>query len=288
MKKELRLTDRILNKFINSLKEQEKSKSTISTYKRELFALQMYMDDEKVTKDKLIKYKELLTERYVPTTCNVSIAAINAFLKYANRYDLLLKPMRVQQNTFAESGEKLSRRDYEKLLHASEISGKERLSLIIQTLCATGIRVSELKDITVECLKTGQAIVTNKGKSRKIFLPRQLVTLLKTYVVKHNITKGSIFVTKNGNPIDRSNIWKEMKHLCGIAGVKSDKVFPHNFRHLFASTYYKKEKNLSFLSDILGHSSVNTTKIYTRETGAVHARQVERLGFVRTTTENTT
>ena len=284
MKKEIRITDNLLKGFVAYLKEQEKSQSTISTYKRELFSLQMFLDDNPITKERLLGYKSMITNNYKPSTCNVAISAINAFLNYIGRTDLFIKPIRVQKQIFENKDKMLTKREYNKLIQNAKINGQTQLSLIIQTICATGIRVSELQFITVEAVKNGQAHIRCKGKNRVVFIPKSLCALLKKYVVNSNIASGSVFVTRSGKPIDRSNLWKAMKRLCNISGVKSSKVYPHNLRHLFARTYYSQQKDLSRLADVLGHSNINTTRIYTRETGAVHARQIEALGLVRDTT----
>lgn len=284
MRKEIRLTDKLLKSFVEYLHEQEKSNSTIKSYQRELFALQMYIDDNPLTKEKVLEYKSLLTKQYTPSTCNVAIAAINSFLRFIGRQDLTIKPLRIQRQIFEDKDRELTKKDYEKLIRAATINGDERTALAIQTICATGIRVSELQFITIEALKQGQAQVNNKGKNRVIFIPHALSIMLKKYVINQNITSGSVFVTRNGKPLDRTNLWKSMKKLCNIAGVNSQKVYPHNLRHLFARTYYGKQKDISRLADILGHSSINTTRIYTRESGAIHAKQIEGLGLVRDTT----
>ncbi len=193
-----------------------------------------------------------------------------------------VKPLKIQKVFFSDSSKELTREEYECLVRAAQDAGNQRLSLIIQTICSTGIRVSELKFITVQSVETGMAEVVNKGKRRIVFLPRDLRRLLKKYIKSQDITEGPIFVTKSGKPVDRSNIWRDMKKLCKSAGVDEKKVFPHNLRHLFARTYYSLEKDLSRLADILGHTSVNTTRIYTMESGTIHARQVDRLGLVIT------
>lgn len=283
-KKEVKLTDKLLNSFISYLHEQEKSNSTIKSYQRELFALQMYVDDNYICKEKVIEYKAILTKQYTPSTCNVAISAINSFLRFIGRQDLTIKPLKIQRKIFEDKDRELTKKDYEKLIRAATINGDERTALAIQTICATGIRVSELQFITIEALKHGQAQVNNKGKNRVIFIPQTLSNLLKKYVVNHNISSGPIFVTRSGKCLDRSNLWKSMKQLCSIAGVKSSKVYPHNLRHLFAKTYYTQQKDISRLADILGHSSINTTRIYTRESGAVHAKQIEGLGLIGDTT----
>lgn len=284
MKKEIILSDKLIDKFVNYLREQEKSKSTICSYKREILALQIFLDDRALSKDILLSYKAMLTAQYSPSTCNVTISALNSFLRYIGREDLFVKPLRIQKQIFENQNKELSKKDYNKLVRAAIINGDERTALAIQTICATGIRVSELKYITTESLKNGQAHVYNKGKNRVIFIPKSLIQMLKKYVVNRNIDSGPIFVTRSGKCLDRSNLWKSMKQLCVTAGVKSSKVYPHNLRHLFAKTYYTQQKDISRLADILGHSSINTTRIYTRESGAVHAKQIERLGLIGDTT----
>lgn len=284
MKKEIKITDRLIRGYIEYLQENEKSKSTIAAYQRELFSLQMFSDDTALTKERLLEYKSLITQQNKPTTCNVSISAINSFLKYIGRNDLTIRPLKVQRVIFESTDKELTKKEYDKLIRAATINGDERTALAIQTICATGIRVSELQYITVDAIKSGQALVTNKGKNRVVFIPKSLVQVLKKYVVNQNITAGPIFVTCNGRPLDRSNLWKSMKRLCSIAGINPKKVYPHNLRHLFARTYYTQNKDISRLADILGHTSINTTRIYTRESGAVHARQIEGLGLVRDTT----
>jgi len=284
MRKEIKVTDKLINQFIKYLQEQEKSQSTIVSYKRELFSLQMFFDDSSLNKDSLLRYKTIITKQYKPSTCNVSISAINCFLKYINRQDLFLKPLKIQKTIFEPAEKELTKKDYNKLIKAALINGDERTALAIQTICATGIRVSELQFITVETLRSGQAHICNKGKNRIVFIPKALVNVLKKYVVNHNIASGPIFVTRNNKPLDRSNLWKSMKQLCSVAGVKPSKIYPHNLRHLFAKTYYTQQKDISRLADILGHSSINTTRIYTRESGAVHAKQIEGLGLIGDTT----
>lgn len=284
MKKDIKLTDRLLKSFSEYLHDQEKSSSTIKTYQRELFSLQIYIDGDNITKEKLILYKNILANQYTPSTCNVAIASINSFLRFMGRQDLMIKPLRVQKQIFEDKDRELTKKDYNKLIEAAMLNNDERTALAIQTICSTGIRVSELQFITVDSLRKGQAQVKNKGKNRMVFLPKTLVQVLKKYVVNQNIASGSIFVTRNGKCLDRSNLWKSMKNLCDIAGVKSSKIYPHNLRHLFAKTYYTQQKDISRLADILGHSNINTTRLYTRESGIVHARQIEGLGLIKDTT----
>ena len=197
--------------------------------------------------------------------------------------ELRVKPLKIQRSPFCDEERELTRAEYARLVQAAERQENRRLSLVIQTICATGIRVSELKCITADAVRAGRTEVVNKGKRRTVFLPDQLQRLLQKYIKAQKKTVGAVFTTRTGKPLDRSNIWRDMKALCESAGVEPGKVFPHNLRHLFARTYYTLEKDLSRLADILGHSDVNTTRIYTAESGRVHARQMARMGLVLTT-----
>ena len=208
------------------------------------------------------------------------LAAVNGYLRHFGWGDLCVKPLKIQRALFLEERRELTRAEYARLVAAAQKN--ERLSLVLQTICATGIRVSELQWITVEALQTGRAEIRNKGKLRLVFLPGKLRRLLKKYARKQKKTAGALFTTRTGKPLDRSNIWRDMKALCESAGGAEEKVFPHNLRHLFARTFYKLEKDLGRLADILGHSNINTTRIYTAESGASHAAQMERLELVIT------
>lgn len=211
------------------------------------------------------------------------LAAVNGFLKFIGRADLRVKPFKIQRTLFVPKEKELCRYEYMRLIEAARQRKKERLMLIVETICATGIRVSELKFITAGSVETGRAEIKCKGKLRTVFLPPKLCELLKKYIQKQKITAGAVFITRSGKHLDRSNIWREMKKLSALTSVSPKKVFPHNLRHLFARTYYSIEKDLSRLADILGHSSVNTTRIYTIESGQTHARQIERLNLIITT-----
>lgn len=270
--------------YLASLAELERSPRTVEQYKRELLRLAEYVGGSPVTKELLVGYKRRLTERFSPSSVNSMIAAVNGFLGYIKRGDLRLKRLRIQRRAFLPEERELDRSEYKRLVAAAEHTENKRLSLILQTICATGIRVSELRFITAEAVRTGRAFISCKGKSRVVFLPDKLRKILSNYIGARGITSGAVFVSRAGNPLDRSNVWREMKKLCGAAGVARGKVFPHNLRHLFARTYYSMEKDLSRLADFLGHSSVNTTRIYTMESGREHARQINRLGLVLNST----
>lgn len=276
------LTPALIQKYVIHLKEQERSEATIQKYAHDLNVLCEYLDGAPVTKAALIEWKQQLIENHAPSTVNSMLAAINSFLAYAGWQTLAVKLLKIQKSLFLDERKELSRAEYIRLVKAAEKQENERLSLVIQTICATGIRVSELRYITVEAVYSGRAEVNNKGKRRPVFLPDKLRQLLKKYLQKQKKTAGPVFTTRTGKPLDRSNIWRDMKALCESAGVEPGKVFPHNLRHLFARTFYSLEKDLSRLADILGHSSVNTTRIYTAESGAIHARQMERMGLIIT------
>lgn len=264
------------------LQEQEKSAATIRKYTHDLNACYGAMQGKEVTKAGLIAWKEGLIAKYASASVNSMLAALNGFLDFCGWAELKVKPLKIQKGLFCQEEKELSRAEYIRLVKAAESEGNERLFLILQTICAIGIRVSELQYITADAVRSGRAEVDNKGKRRTVFLPEKLRVLLRKYLQKQKRTAGAVFVTKNGKAIDRSNIWREMKKLCTSAEVAAEKVFPHNLRHLFARTYYSIEKDLSRLADILGHSNVNTTRIYTMESGSVHEKQIARLGLVIT------
>ena len=264
------------------LREQERSPATIQKYTHDLSALLEYLQGGALTKAALIGWKEELAAAHTPATVNSMLAAVNGFLRYMGWHALTVRLLKIQRPLFREESRELSRAEYARLVDAAQRAGDERLALILQTICATGIRVSELRFISAEAVRSGRAEVSNKGKRRTVFLPERLRRLLKAYLKQQKITAGAVFVTRTGRPLDRSNIWRDMKALCKRAGVEPSKVFPHNLRHLFARAYYALEKDLARLADILGHASVNTTRIYTMESGAVHARQISRMGLVIT------
>lgn len=281
-KKSLCLTVTLIRRYAGHLCDQERSAATIQKYVHDLTALSTFLDGRPMTKGLLLEWKEGLIGRYAPASVNAMLAAVNRFLTFLGRNDLRLRPLKIQRALFLPADKELTRADYIRLVQAAQRGDNARLALVIQTICATGIRVSELRFITVEAVQTGRAEVVNKGKRRAVFLPEKLRRLLKGYLRAQKITAGAVFLSRRGNPLDRSNIWRNMKALCQSAGVAPGKVFPHNLRHLFARTYYALEKDLSRLADILGHSNVTTTRIYTAESGAVHARQIGRLNLVVT------
>lgn len=281
-KKYLTITKEQIKNYIIFLREQERSESTVQKYAHDLNTLAEFLDGRPVAKGLLLEWKEDLVGTYAPASVNTILAAVNRFLTFCGWSELRLRPLKIQKALFLNEEKELTRAEYIRLIRAAERKENERLALVIQTICATGIRVSELRYITVEAVQAGRAEVNNKGKRRTVFLPDKLRRLLKTYLRKQKITAGAVFISRNGRPLDRSNIWRDMKALCDSAGVEEGKVFPHNLRHLFARTYYAQERDLSRLADILGHANITTTRIYTAESGAVHARQIGRLGLIVT------
>lgn len=273
--------------FQDKLTGEEKSNSTIQKYLRDIKAFYTFIGEEPVTKEAVMRYKQHLMERYKPSSVNSMLAAVNRFLKEVGWLDCVVKAVKVQRQTFRAKERELSKEEYIRLLKAAKRQHNIRLYMLMQAICSTGIRVSELQFITVEALKDGHAIVSMKGKTRIVLLPSALCRELKEYVRGQGIKTGSIFITKTGRPMDRSNILHEMKALCEEAKVDRNKVFPHNLRHLFACLFYRVEKDLSRLADLLGHSNVNTTRIYTCVSGEEQARQIEQLGLVLRGKRNT-
>ncbi|MFR9271473.1 MAG: tyrosine-type recombinase/integrase [Clostridia bacterium] len=268
--------------YLTYLREQERAEQTMQKYARDLFALAAFLPDKRLTKDALISWKEHLAAHYAATSVNTMLASLNGLLAFMGWHDLKVKPLKIQRQIFCSADKELTRAEYLRLVETAKEKGNERLSLILQTICATGIRVSELKWITAEAVRCGHAQVACKGKRRIVFLPERLRQILKNYLKAQKRTVGAVFVTKTGKPIDRSNIWRDMKVLCESANVAPGKVFPYNLRHLFARTYYSLEKDLSRLADILGHSNVTTTCIYTMESGDIHVKQLGRMGLITT------
>lgn len=264
------------------LREQERSLATLQKYKHDLNALAEFLNGTGLTKTALINWKEKLIGEYAPASVNAMLAAVNGYVRFMGWMELAVKPLKIQKPLFLEEEKELTRGEYVRLVQAAQRKENERLALVIQTICATGIRVSELKFMTVEAVQKGRTEISNKGKMRIVFLPDQLRKLLKKYIRKQKKTAGAVFTTRTGKPLDRSNIWRDMKKLCVDAQVSEKKVFPHNLRHLFARTFYSVEKDLSRLADILGHTNLSTTRIYTAESGSVHARQMERLKLIVT------
>ncbi len=275
------ITKEKIERYKEYLINEEKSYSTIEKYIHDIYDFADWISGEKFEKKEVIAYKSHLSDIYAITSVNSKLASLNSFFRFMEWYELRVKSLKVQKNIFSSSETELSKEEYVRLLYAAKSEKNERLYLLMQTICSTGIRVSELRYITVEAVKCGIAEISCKGKRRRVFIPKRLCSALKKYVMSKKIKSGAVFVSKNGNPLDRSNIWSDMKRLCKAAHVSEKKVFPHSLRHLFARTYYSMEKDIARLADILGHSSINTTRIYTMESGEIHRLQIQKLGLLR-------
>ena len=277
------MTEDLLGQYEQYLKEEERSRATVEKYLRDVRKFRDYLDVAgriEFDKELVLEYKQYLNEQYKTTSANSMLAAVNSFLEYIGRGEYKVKLFKIQRVQFCEKERELTEKDYEKLVHMAERKGDIRMSMLLQTIGSTGIRISELRFITVESLETGRADIYNKGKSRIALLPVELVKVLKRYCRKARIKSGSIFITRNGKMMDRSNISKRMKLLGREAGVDAAKVFPHNFRHLFARVFYSIEKDVVRLMDLLGHSNISTTRIYTAATEDQPRRQMARMHLV--------
>ncbi|MBM6828633.1 tyrosine-type recombinase/integrase [Anaerotignum lactatifermentans] len=278
--KKVIVTKEVVEGYLNYLKAQEKSQGTLEKYRRELYELMFFLSDTEVRKEELLLWKGALEKKYCPSGVNGRLVAANGFFTFLGRFDLRMKLLRIQKEIFSREEKEMTRAEYTRLVRTAEERGNQRLSLVMQTICATGIRVSELRYITAEAVKRGRAEVNCKGKHRVIFFPRALQKKLIHYGKKKGIRRGALFITKNGNPLNRSNIWAEMKKLCQYAQVSEEKVFPHNLRHLFARIFYALEKDIAKLADLLGHSSIETTRIYIMESGKEHQKRLEKMRLV--------
>ncbi len=278
MKKLITLKE--IDAFKENLILEEMSDATVEKYVRDVKMFAAYVSGEAINKEIVIAYKKNLQEKYAVRSVNSMLAGINQFFEFKEWYDLKVKLLKVQQQIFGSEEKELTKEEYMRLCRAAKQKNNLRLSLILQTICATGIRVSELKYITVEAAKKGEAVVNCKAKTRSVFIVKKLRRKLLDYAAKMNIKSGMIFITKTGKPIDRTNIWREMKALCKDAYVDPQKVFPHNLRHLFARMFYSLEKDIAKLADILGHSSINTTRIYIISTGVEHRRYMEKMSLI--------
>lgn len=268
-----------IKEFADYLCREEKSAATQEKYLRDVRAFFRYLDSGEITKELVVAWKKQLVENgYAVRSINSMLASINSLLDFLGLQNCKVKNIRTQRQTYCAEDKELTKVEYLRLLEASRKN--EQLNLVIQTICGTGIRVSELRYFTVEAVNRGEITVNCKSKTRTILVPGKLRKLLLNYAKKKRISTEAIFVGKSGKPLDRSSIWRQMKQLCKAAGVKESKVFPHNLRKLFARTFYGIEKDIAKLADILGHSSINTTRIYIMTTGIEHRRKIERLGLV--------
>lgn len=268
--------------YMDFLEQEERSPATLMQYRRDILRFLAWGEELPLSKETVIRYKEVLQETYKATSVNAKLAALNGFLTYLGKPELRVKQLKIQRQAYCSREKELVRQEYARLVKAARGDGNERLSLVLQTLCSTGIRVSELSFITVEAVEAGEAAVSLKGKNRTVLLPEKLCKMLRRYIARRGIRSGPVFVSRNGNPLDRSYIWRQMKALCKRAGVAAKKVFPHNMRHLFARCFYAVDKDLAKLADILGHSSINTTRIYIISSGAEHRARMDQLGLVLT------
>jgi site-specific recombinase XerD len=275
------ITDDLIEKFKYYLINEEKASATLEKYMRDIRTFSQWISGKDFDKQKVLDYKEYLIGKFAPASVNSVLSSLNSFFEFNNWHDMKVKMLKIQKQIFAQKDKELSKAEYERLLDCAKAKCNQRLYLLMQTICSSGIRVSELKYITVESIRLKKASINCKGKMRIVILPKELCRMLTEYAKAKKITSGSVFVTKTGKPLDISTIWKMMKALCESARVSKYKVFPHNLRHLFARTFYTLQKDIVRLADILGHSSVNTTRIYTMETGEIHRRKIQKLGLLR-------
>lgn len=278
MKKTITLNQ--ISEFKKYLLNEEKSSVTVEKYIRDVTTFYVWSNNRAIEKSDVIAYKEFLMGTYKIASVNSMLSSINSFFTYLEWFELKVKTLKKQKELFIREEKELTKAEYERLLDAARSKKNKRIYYIMQTICATGIRISELRFITTEAIRMQRAEVRCKGKNRMVFLPKNLCKILKEYAKEENIQSGSIFTTKTGKPINRRNVWADMKKLCETANVARTKVFPHNLRHLFARTFYSQQKDIVRLADLLGHSSVNTTRIYTIESGNKHKRIIQRLGLV--------
>ena len=267
--------------YANHLRLEEKSAATVEKYLRDIQSFICWLDGREITKERTTEWKAHLTEQgYAPASVNAMLSALNSLLDFLELGTCRVKFLKLQRRMFRDNSRDLTRSDYDALTAAAKAQGKVRLALLMEAICATGIRVSEVRYITVEAAKAGRAEIALKGKIRTILLPNKLCRKLLKYAKQQKNASGEIFLTRNGTPLSRRQIWAEMKGLCGAAGVTASKVFPHNFRHLFATAFYRATRDIVKLADVLGHSSIETTRIYLLTSGAEHQQQLDRLGLV--------
>ena len=274
------LREKQLTSFVSHLKNEEKSSATIEKYLRDVKSFFSFVREKRIEKSHVLAYKEHLMGHYAVASANSMLAALNAFFRYADAPFLCVKQFKVQRDAFRAPEKELSREEYTRLVCTAESNRNARLSLILQTICGTGIRISELHFITVEAVMRGETSVNCKGKIRHIFLVPALCKKLRRYAHTNGIKSGPVFLSKSGLPLNRSNVWREMKALCSLANVSPSKVFPHNLRHLFARVFYGIEKDIAKLADLLGHTSINTTRIYIATRPDEHKRYMETMRLV--------
>ena len=282
MKKKLQLTEQVFDQFEDYLRHDEREESTIEAYLRSLTRFSEWADGRTITKELAMEWKTALADAgYRPISVNAMLAAVNKFFTCMGREDCKVKYLKLQRQMFRKSEKDLSKEEYQRLVQAAHEKGDLRMELILETICATGIRVGELKYITVEAIRAGVAEIALKGKIRTILLPHRLCRKLQKYARQQKIASGKIFLTQDGLPVSRQYVWTRMKALCELAGVERTKVFPHNLRSLFARSFYGSCHDVVRLADVLGHSSIETTRIYLMSTGKEYLRQLDKLGLVR-------
>ena len=274
------ITAKTIAEFKEHLILEERSEITVEKYIRDVKAFAAYAENNEITKETVIAYKKHLQEAYAVRSVNSMLASINSLFAFLGWHDLKVKSLKLQQQVFCPEDKELTKAEYARLCKTAERKHNKRLNLILQTICGTGIRVSELQYITVEAVKQGEAVVYCTAKTRSVFIVKELKQTLLRYAAEQKNLSGAIFITRTGKPISRTNIWREMKGLCKQAGVNPSKVFPHNLRHLFARVFYGIEKDIAKLADILGHSSINTTRIYIISTGNEHRRRMENMRLI--------
>lgn len=278
---EKRITEARMKHFADYLIQEERSVGTVEKYLRDIRAFAGWLGEQQAKREYVIRWREhLLQKGYAPVTINSMLSSLNGFFRFLGWEECRGKFLRIQKRMFRKQEKELNREEYEKLLLTARSQGRERLSLVMETICSTGIRVSEVLYITVEAVRNKRAEIFLKGKIRTILLPKKLCRKLLKYAQRQKITSGEIFRTRSGKSLSRHQIWKEMKELCACAGVESSKVFPHNLRHLFAVTFHRVCRDITKLADVLGHNSIETTRIYLLSTGKEHVWQLERLGLV--------
>lgn len=279
--KKRKLTSEHLGGYRNYLRREERSPATIEKYIRDVEEFSRWLKGRAVTKETAVLWKaHLLDQGLMPVTVNTKLSALNGLFRFLGWAECRIKFLKIQRRIFREDSRALTREEYRRLLDTARARGRDQLALLMETICAAGMRVSELRYITVEAVRRGRAEISLKGKVRTILLPGKLCRKLIKYASKQKIALGEIFLTRDGRSLSRKQIWKEMKMLCSGAGVKASKVFPHNLRHLFATTFYRTSRDIVKLADLLGHSSINTTRIYLLSTSAEHIRELERLELI--------
>ena len=275
------MTNEQISAYGEALRLEERCEATVQKYVGAVTALFLFLPAEKtVSREVLLAWKAEISAKFSASGANVMISAVNRFCAFMSWTDMRVRQLRIQRRIYRDRERELTKEEYKRLLSAAQSRGNLRLYYLMQTLASTGIRVSELRFVTVESLRSGNAVVDCKGKQRVVLIPKKLRKKLLAWCERAGVKFGPVFVTRNGKPLNRSNIWKELQGLCAAAHVHARKVFPHNFRHLFAVTFYRMEKDIAKLADLLGHASINTTRIYIMESGAEHERRIEKLDLV--------